>query len=288
MSIPKKLTIVTVTYNSNKEIINLIKSLKFIENIVKEIIIIDNNSTIFETKKIKKISKKIKIIKNEKNLGFAKAVNQGIKLSESNFVLLLNPDTYLEDSSITKSFRLIKNNKNIGIIGGKIKYPSGKIYLTANTKPTFLTGIFEFTNLKKIFPKNKFSKKFWPENYKNIKKPTDVSSLCGAYLIFRKKINKKLNLFDESFFMYMEDIDFGIKNKQEGYRVVFDPNSQIFHVGGASSNNKYRTSLDYWYKSRKIFFKKHSNKIEGIILDMIFSIEETFLRIRNYLKNGSN
>lgn len=288
MSISKKITVIVVTYNSNKEIPHLIESLKFIENSIKEIIIIDNHSFFFETKKIKKISQKIKIIKNYQNFGFAKAVNQGIKLSESKFILLLNPDTYLIDNSILKSFNLIKKNKKIGVIGGRIKYPNNKPYLTANTKPTFLTGLFEFTNFKKFFPKNKFSKKFWPESYKNIQKPNDVSSLCGAYLIFRRKINKKLNLFDERFFMYMEDIDFGIKNNKEGYRVVFDPNSQIFHIGGASSNNKYKTSLNYWYKSRKLFFKKHLNGIEGTILDIIFSIEETFLRIRNYFNNDPN
>jgi len=285
MSTYKKLTLITVTYNSNKEIFHLMKSLKFIENGIKEIIIVDNNSVIFEPKKIKKLSNKIKIIQNKQNVGFAKAVNQGIKISKSDFILLLNPDTYLMDSSILKSFDSIQKNKKIGIIGGKIKYPNNKPYLTANTKPTFLTGLFEFTNLKKIFPKNKFSKKFWLENYKNIKKPIDVSSLCGAYLIFRKKINKKLNLFDENFFMYMEDIDFGIKNNKEGYRVVFDPNSQIFHIGGASSNNKYKTSLNYWYKSRKIFFQKHSNAFEGIILHTIFSIEEIFLKARNHFHN---
>jgi len=284
----KKITLIIITYNSNKEILNLIKSLKFIEKIIKEIIIIDNNSTTFETEKIKNLSKKIKIIQNKRNVGFAKAVNQGIKLSKSRFILLLNPDTYLTDNSIIKSFNLIEKNKKMGIIGGKIKYPNNKPYLSANTKPTFLTGLFEFTNLKKMFPKNKFSKKFWPESYKNIKIPTNVSSLCGAYLIFRRKINKKLNLFDESFFMYMEDIDFGIKNNNEGYKVVFDPNSQIFHIGGASSNNKYRTSLNYWYKSRKIFFKKHSNVLEGIILGIIFSLEEIFLKARNYIHHDPN
>ncbi|MDD4938380.1 MAG: glycosyltransferase family 2 protein [Candidatus Shapirobacteria bacterium] len=282
-----KLTIIIVTYNSEKELLKLIQSLKLIENIVSKIIIIDNNSKRFD-KNIQKYNQKIKIIENHKNLGFAKAVNQGIKITKTNFILLLNPDTYLIDNSITKSFNLIKKNSNIGVVGGKIKYPNNVPYLTANSKPTFLIGIFEFTTLKKIFPNNKFTKQFWVEKNKKIKKPMETSSLCGAYLIFRKKINKQLNLFNENYFMYMEDIDFGIKNNKSGYKVIFDPNSQIIHIGGASSHNKYHTSLNHWYKSRKIFFKKHLNLIQGTILDIIFSIEEKILKTRQLILHEKN
>jgi GT2 family glycosyltransferase len=287
MSTLKNITVIIVTYNSDKEIINLVKSLKFIKTAVNEVIIIDNNSIIFETEKIKKISKKIKIIQNKQNVGFAKAVNQGIKVSKSNFILLLNPDTYLEDNSIIKTFNLINKNSKIGAMGGKIFYTDNRKYYTANTKPNFLTGIFEFTNLKKFFPKNIFSKKFWPESYLDFKKPTEVDSLCGAYLIFRKKINNELNLFDENYFLYLEDLEFGATIKEKGYKVIFDPNSYVKHIGGASSNNKYKTSLKYWYKSRKIFFKKHLNLIEGIILTTIFSLEEIFLDIYHYIKHDS-
>jgi hypothetical protein len=278
-----KLDLIIVNYNSTKHLIKLINSINLIDSIINNIIIIDNNSKNFDKENFKK--SKIKIIKNKQNLGFAKAVNQGIKTSKSDLILLLNPDTYIMDNSIKNTMKIIKSNKKIGIIGGKIKYPNNNMYFTANTEPTFLTGLFEFTNLKKIFPKNKYSKKFWVESKKEIRKPICVSSLCGAYLIFRRKINNKLNLFNENFFMYMEDIEFGIKNNKEGYKVIFDPNSQIVHIGGASSNNRYKTSLNYWYKSRKIFFKNHLGFVKGIILSILFSLEETLLKIYHHIKH---
>jgi len=284
MSNSNKITVVIVTYNSNKYLPTLLRSLNFIKKIIHRIIIIDNNSKDFDSK-IKNFNKKIKIIQNKQNLGFAKAVNKGIKLSETDFILLLNPDTYLINNSTTKTYNLIKNDPNIGIIGGKIEYPNNKPYLTANNKPTFLTGLFEFTNLKKIFPNNKYSKKFWVEKNKIDKKITIVSSLCGAYLIFRRKIKNKLNLFNEDYFMYMEDIEFGIKNNLLGYKVIFDPRSKIIHIGGASSPNKYKTSLEHWYKSRKIFFKKQLPRIQAIILIIIFTIEELILKTRNHTAN---
>jgi len=73
--------------------------------------------------------------------------------------------------------------------------------------------------------------------------------------------------------------------KTKGFKIIFDPNSEIFHIGGASSENKYHMALNFWYKSRKIFFKKHLNKVEGIILNVIFTLEEIILRIRLATKN---
>ena len=281
MSTKSPLDLIVVNYNSTNHLKKLIRSTKKIPNLLNKIIIIDNNSNNFDLLE----DKNIKIIKNKKNLGFAKAVNQGIKLSKSELILLLNPDTYFTNSSIKKTLNLIKNNTNIGVVGGKIFFPNHKIYLSANNKPSFLTGLFEFTNLKKIFPKNKYSKNFWIEQNIKITKPIEVSSICGAYMIFRRMNKNKLNLFNEDYFMYMEDVDFGIKNNKNGFKVIFDPNSSITHIGGVSSPNKYRTSLKYWYKSRRIFFKKHLPKIQAIILNTIFIIEESILRVRNILNH---
>lgn len=286
MSTGKKISLVVVTYNSERTIYRLLKSLRFINKYIKEIIVIDNNSKKFNKNKITSISKKIKIKINKKNLGFAKAVNQGIKISKSKIILLLNPDTYLIDNSIKHSINLIFNNEIIGAIGGKIFNKENEIKYTATSNPTFMTGLFEFTNFKKIFPNNKFSKLFWVEKNNKIQKPIEVISLCGAFIITRKKINNKLNLFNEKFFLYLEDIDFGIKINRYGYKVIFDPNSKIIHIGGSSSKNKYKTDLKNWYISRKIFFKNHLNIIEGIILNSIFTIEEKILKLIHFLKNN--
>jgi hypothetical protein len=151
-------------------------------------------------------------------------------------------------------------------------------HLTANTKATFLTALFEFTNLKKIFPNNYFSKKFWVES-ENVTIPIQVESLCGAYMIIKKYLNKKLNLFDERFFLYMEDVDFGNKINRLKYKVVFDPRSEIVHEGGKSSGSKYGTVLKQWYISRKKYFMKHLNLIESLTLSVIFFAEEILLKL---------
>lgn len=282
MSTSKKFSLIIVNYNSSQKTNKLLLSVqKNIYQKIGEIIIVDNKSQ--DIKFLNTNDKKIKIIKNNKNLGFAKAVNQGIKISKNKLIILLNPDTTV-NKSILKTIYLITNDKNIGAVGGKILYKNKKIF-SANNKPTFLTGLFEFTNLKKIFPKNKYTQNFWPEINKKIIKPIEVFGICGAYLIFRKYDTKNhVNYFNESYFMYLEDLDFCLRIKNKGLKVIFDPRSNITHIGGFSSKNKYNMALNYWYKSRKIFFKKHLNKVEGIILSIIFTIEEIILKTRLSIK----
>lgn len=281
----KQMSLITVSYNSEKTIYKLLSSIKAVDSLIKEIIVIDNNSHFLNIKKIKKISSKIKIIQNKENVGFAKAVNQGIKISKSKIILLLNPDTYLIDNSVSNSFNLITKNSKIAAIGGRILNKKKKNNYTANSEPSFFTGLFEFTNLKKIFPNNMFTNRFWIEKKQIINKPIEVSSLCGAFLILRQKLNNKFNLFNEKYFLYFEDIDFGIKINRLGYKVIFDPNSQIVHIGGHSSKNKYKTDLKHWYESREIFFKKLLKPIPSIILLLIFKIEKNILNLRNLIKN---
>jgi GT2 family glycosyltransferase len=277
MPIDKTTTLIIINYNSSQNTNKLLFSIKkFVYKKINEIIIIDNHSKDF--KKLNTTNPKIKLIKNSKNIGFAKAVNQGIDLSKNDLIILLNPDTLIINNSPLNTIKFIEKDKKIGVIGGKIKYENKKIF-SANNNPTFLTGIFEFTNLKRIFPNNKYSSVFWPEKNQKITKPIEVSGVCGAYLIFRKYDKKgDINYFNENYFLYLEDVDFCLEMQSKGFKIIFDPRSEILHIGGASSNNKYNMSLNYWYKSRKIFFKKHLNRVEGIILSIIFTLEEFILK----------
>lgn len=287
-----KITIIIVNYNSTEYLIKLIKSLTLIRKIVEKIIIVDNNSNDFNQSLVFKVAKhtKTNIILNNTNKGFSYAVNQGIKISTSNFILLLNPDTTVVDKSIEKLLKKIINNTKIGVIGGAIESMSSKTrQLTANTRPTFLTALFEFTNLKRLFPNNKFSNRFWVEkkpNNHNRTEEVEVDGLCGAFMLFRKNlIPGGTNFFDENFFLYLEDLDFCLGVKNKGLSIIFDPSSKIRHKSGASSNSKYNIVLKHWYQSRKYFFCKHLNPIQGIILKVIFSIEESILSLYHHIRH---
>jgi GT2 family glycosyltransferase len=283
-TIKEKISVVTINYNSTEKLKRLIKSLDNINEQIYEIIVIDNNSS--DTKHFSTSNKKVRFIKNSNNTGFAKAVNQGIDESKTDIILLINPDCELRDKSPLKSYSKIIKNKNIGTIGGRILNPETlQDRYTATSKPGFLTALFEFTNLKKIVPENIYSKRFWIEKTQNIKTPIKVHSLCGAYMFIRKKPKVR---FCEDYFLYMEDVDFGSIIKSNDLETWFDPESSITHVGGHSSNSKYKIVLKHWYKSRKIYFRKHLGPLLGNILWLLFTVEETFLTLYHRLKNTPN
>lgn len=285
MSIGNKVSVVIVNYNSSENCRILIKSLTKINEIIGEVIVIDNCSRKLDRLLVKKV-KGIKLIVNKKNLGFSKAVNQGITHSKFSYILLLNPDCKILDKSPIKTFHKIRKNKCIGIIGGKIiNSETGATQLSATSKPSFQTGLFEFTNLKKIFPNNKFSSEFWIEKNYKILKPKKVFSLCGAYTFLKRK---KWLTFNEKYFLYLEDLDLGNIIEKNNLEAWFDPESTVSHIGGKSNNSEYRIILRQWYASRKIYFKDNLPNIQGDLLYIIFSIEELLLKIFHFFTHTSN
>lgn len=283
MSIKQTLTVVTINYNSTEKLIKMVKSLDLIDSYIREIIVIDNSPN---HQNISFKNSKVKIIKNKINVGFAKAANQGINESSTDTILLINPDCELIDDSPIKSLDKIRKNKDIGVIGGSlIDSSTGKTKPTATSKPTFLTGLFEFTNLKRIFPHNIYTRRFWVETAREITEATQVHSVCGAYMFIKKTEHLR---FPEEYFLYLEDVDFGNVTEKCGLKTYFDPESKISHIGGYSSKSKYRIVLKHWYESRKIYFSKNLNTLQGNILYLVFTIEEKLLFLYHYLTNTPN
>lgn len=275
-----KISIVIVNYNSAYHLSNLIKSLKkHLDDVISDIQVIDNNSK--EKFPLKFNYKKVFLYQNKSNLGFAKAVNQGILLTNSDRVLLLNPDSLVIDNSIKKLISFLNKRNSVAMVGGEILDPNGNKsnYTPSKFSLNFRLALFEFTIFKKFFPKNSISKKFkiQPSTI------TEVDSLCGAFVLFRKRINGKVLTFDENFFLYLEDLDFSIMIRTLGYKLYYLPKSRIHHIGGASSNSKYKIVHKYWYLSRKYFFKKYLGRFSNLILGIIFSIEEYILKLIEFV-----
>lgn len=274
-------SIIIISYNVKNKLIKCLKKLH-LRSKKWEIIIIDNNSKdkTFNILK-KKFNKKIVLKRNFKNIGFSKAVNQGIEISKGKYILLLNPDTIPSTDAIKRLLNYFKKRNDVGIIGGEILKPkTRKRHGTYVSKPTFLTGIFDFTNLRKIFPQNIFHRKFYYKD-ENIQKPKDVWGLSGGFMLIKRDVIEKIGNMDENFFMYLEDIDFCMRAKEAGFRVVYYTNASIIHDSGSSSPNKYHINIKAWRKSKKYFFKKHLNFIQGNILFLLFTLDEFLIDLKH-------
>lgn len=278
-----KVTIITVTYNSSNNIENLLRSILLNKDYVRDLIIVDNDSS--DKEKIKRLCNKyiykikIKLI-NNKNVGFGTSCNLGVSLAYSKNILFLNPDTELQENSL-KFLIEHKQSSHADIIGGKARNYGKKVHGSVVRLPNLFFGLFEFSNLGKVFNIKTAHDQFYYED-KNIlfsKIDEQVDVVSGAYLLTTTKIFEELSGFDENIFMYLEDVDLGKRARDRGLKVVFCPHSIILHRGGASSNNKYKINHEAWFFSRKYYFRKHFGILTNLIIQPIFIVEEKLLKL---------
>ncbi len=277
-----KISIVIVTYNSSKNIYRLLDSLINNKQYINEVIIIENNSPDkHETEKeCRKYKNKINLyFINSDNAGFGKSCNAGARKSDSSFILFLNPDTELQKDSLKILLQHMKKNE-ADIIGGKTINYEDKPHGSVVRFPTLFIGLFEFSNLGKLFNINSAHKIFYYEDQKILESKSDkpVDVVGGAYLLITRKAFIELDGFDENIFMYLEDVDLGKRASDLGMKVIFCPHSTIWHIGGASSYNKYKIRHQAWFDSRKYYFKKHFGLLINLIIQPLYTIEEFMLK----------
>lgn len=289
------INIIIVVFNSEKYIEKCIDSIisSDIDKFEKNIVIIDNFSDDNSVKIVKKIQNKyhkIVLFENKKNVGFAKAVNQGIKTSiKSDYFLLLNPDTVLNRQSIPNLLKCLKANK-AGICSGTTINLQGKITESFYRLPSLLIGIFDFTNLRKLCKNDKWHNYFYYLDKEQTNKDSfPVEGVTGGFMLINNNTINKLGLFDESYFMYLEDVDYCYRAIKKGIRIFHTNTSRIVHIGGASSSNKNRIRHYSWLKSRKIYFLKHFGILENIIIQPIFLLDDILILIKKSIsKNNTN
>lgn len=230
----KKLSVIIINYNTPAMTEKAIRAFK--ENALGldyEIILIDNNSSQkISDEVIKELN--LKYIANGQNLGFAKAVNHGLKAAESaEYILLLNSDAIVDNGATAKLLAYLEKEKTVVIIGPKFIYPNGKNQISSGKFPNLWRELFRFSLLYKILPFGVFN-----EDFKNIR---TVDWLSGGCMLIRTEVIKQIGLFDENYFFGAEDKDFCLRAKNKSWQVIYYPVAQIRHEHGFSSGGRRAT-----------------------------------------------
>lgn len=266
-----KISIIIVTYNSEKYISKCIKSLYLYSKYIQEIILIDNASTDNSVNIINNLSKifaKIKITSNKENVGFTKGCNQGGKISKCKYLLFLNPDTTLIKFPIKQLQRFLNSHHNTGLIGFKFLNSDGSLQCSKGRFPNLINIICDrLPILSKYFGMQDRN----PNNYKKICKTDWVS---GSGLLINKDLWKKVAGFDENIFMYGEDIELAKRVERIGYKNYYFPNIIFKHVD-SGKNIKERNPHKYFSMRKGIlyFLRKHNKPIDYFVIFYLTKIE---------------
>lgn len=252
------LSIVIVNYNVKHFLEQCLHSVeKAIDKLKVEVFVVDNNSVDGSCQMVYQKFPWVKVIENKENVGFAKANNQAIKMSGAKYILLLNPDTFVQEDSLRKCFDFCESNPDAGGVG--VKMIDGKGNFLPESKrslPTPSVAFYKIFGLSSFFPKSKIFGKYHL-GYLDKDKTHSVEILSGAYMWLRKSALDKIGLLDESFFMYGEDIDLSYRILKGGYKNYYFSGTTIIHYKGESTKKGSINYVMIFYKAMIIFANKH-------------------------------
>jgi O-antigen biosynthesis protein len=268
-----KLSIIIVNYNVRNFLEQCLNSVsRAAEGIDCETFVVDNQSVDGSASMVRNRFPGVILLENEENLGFSKANNQAIRMARGEYILVLNPDTILQQDSLKECIRFMDSKPEAGALG--VKMIDGKGRFLPESKramPTPSVALWKMTGLSKLFPGSRLFGRYHL-SFLDPGKTHDVEIVSGAFMFLRKKALDKAGLFDEQFFMYGEDIDLSYRILQAGFRNYYHPGTTIIHYKGESTR---KGSLNYvisFYKAMLIFAHKHFSGKQAFLFSILIQI----------------
>ena len=252
-----KLTIVIVSYNVRyfleQCIVSVQRACKDIEH---EIYIVDNDSRDDTVSYIsQRFGDQVTLIESQHNLGFARANNIAIRQTESQYVLLLNPDTFVAEDSISRVISFMDEHPRAGGVGVMMHNPDGTVARESRRGlPTPWVSLLKMLGRSERYYMSHLS---WDE-------PAQIEVMSGAFYMLRRETLDKVGLLDEDFFMYGEDIDLSYRILKGGYENWYVP-AQIVHYKGESTHKTSYRYVHVFYQAMAIFFRKHYGHLSLLV-----------------------
>lgn len=245
-----------------------------------EVFVVDNNSNDGSSEMVKNNFPKVNLIANAKNIGFAKANNQAIKLSHGKYILILNPDIILFKDTISKMIDFMEENPLAGAIGIKLLDENGSELKRGYFRkyPSIPQLIFFYTILENMSLKNRWLRnRYWePVDTLRI---MEIQQIPGACLLVRRKVIDEIGLFDERFRLFFEDVDLCYRIKKSEWKIFFVPEIEAIHIGAQSIGMLTYTELaSTFFNSMYLYFKKNHSLIKAQIAKIIITVN-TLIKI---------
>lgn len=276
-----KLSVVIVNYNVQYFLEQCLRSVEqACRHVSSEVFVVDNNSVDGSVEMVREKFPWVRLIANRENFGFSKANNQAIRQSEGEYVLLLNPDTVVEEDTFEKVVRFMDEHPDAGGLGVKMIDGSGR-FLPESKRglPTPSVAFYKIFGLSALFPRStRFGR--YHLGFLDRDETHTVDVLAGAFMLLRREALDRCGLLDEDFFMYGEDIDLSYRIQKAGYRNYYYPGTQIIHYKGESTKKSSVNYVFVFYNAMIIFAKKHFSPKNA-------SLFSFFIRIAIYLRAGT-
>jgi len=253
-----ELSVIIVNYNVKHFLEQCLYSVRqALKKTSGEIIVIDNCSSDNSLGYLQPRFPDVCFVANKENLGFARACNQGWKMSAGRFVLFLNPDTILPEDCFEAAIRFFEKHPEAGALGSKMLDGSGDFLKESKRAfPSPLTSLYKLFGLSKLFPQSAHFSRYHL-GHLDENKNNEVDVLAGAYMMIRKEVLDEVGGFDERFFMYGEDVDLSYRIQKSGRKNYYFAGSPIIHFKGESTRKGSMNYVRMFYSAMSLFVRKH-------------------------------
>jgi N-acetylglucosaminyl-diphospho-decaprenol L-rhamnosyltransferase len=224
-----------------------------------------------------RLNEPLHIVESPVNLGFGRANNAAVKLSQSKFILLLNPDAVVDPAAISSALDILSRDSSVGIVGGSLFSPDGHPEPSARFSPTVWSLFAQKIGLNAYFGNGERSDLHWSRAAL-----VNCDWVPGCFYLFRRTLLKEVDLFDPRYFLYYEEVDHCKRVREFGYKVVCSPDVKVKHIGGASAktvavitqNGRQISPLQI--ESELLFLRKHFGLI-GLLCHVAFTVVACFV-----------
>ncbi len=252
------ISIIIVNYNVREFLRQSLLSIrKAITNLTAEIFVVDNASNDGSAGMVRREFPEVKLIANRDNLGFAAANNQALRQATGRLLVLLNPDTVVQEDTFTAIRAFFDQHPETGMAGCKVLNPDGSLQLACRRSfPTPWVAFTRLSGLSRLFPDTRwfgrYNLTYLPEN-----ETAEVEAISGSFMAARREALEQVGLLDEDFFLYGEDLDWCFRMRAAGWKIHYFPGTQIIHFKGESAKQSDLDNLRLFYQAMGLFVRKH-------------------------------
>jgi N-acetylglucosaminyl-diphospho-decaprenol L-rhamnosyltransferase len=246
------LSVIIVNWNTRQLLADCLNSVKAtLDDLSVEIIVVDNNSTDGSQAMLQDQFPQVRLIQNHENVGFARANNQGVVVSNGRYVLLLNTDALLISNAVQSMLTLAKRESKLGLVGAHLLNADRTFQASHTHFPTLWQEFLILSGLGRVLYGSWYPS-HGPEEEKG---PQIVDYVEGACMLVRRETVEEVGGLDEGYFMYAEEVDWCYAIHEKGWQVWYHPAAKVIHLGGGSSRSPTQREGDL-YRSRVRFFRK--------------------------------
>lgn len=279
-------TVSIVNWNTKDELESCIRSVLDQEDVDIEVVVVDNASSDHSAQMVQdRFAKEAILIANTSNIGFGAGHNQSLRIARGDYVFLLNPDSrLLEPDVLREMVDYLDENTDVGVLGPQILYPDGTLQFSARRFPTMLAAAFRHTVWGKLFPNNRFVRRYMMTDWAH-DRVAEVDWVSGAAMMLRRQMLEQIGLMDEGYFMYCEDVDLCKRAWMRGWKVVYYPAVSVSHRIGAASDQNPIAMIKHHHRSMLRYFLKYNRFSPKVLLLPIVMIG-LWMRSRSLIKRA--